>query len=225
MTARVFVTSLLATYASLAFSADICPATQMNTEWSAQCFEGKGDARRVKPAFIKNLRLNQYGMTTILITKPRELVAVNSNGKVVIPGIRHTGDFDYPNAHLGIGRFYPDSRTPSGKPAQKCGYFQADRFRVIVPARFDHCQPFKEEQTLACTDCVSYCTETDCQDSVFVGGHGEVLGSDGRTRDTFPLPTLATVCTSPELVRIRELSTGAVMLRCVNGPKDPFNEL
>jgi hypothetical protein len=225
MTARFFLACLLTAYASLAFSADVCPPTQMNTEWSVQCFEGEGNGRRVKPAFITNIRVNQYGMTIILIAQPRELVAVSRNGKVVIPGIRHTGDFDYPNADLGIGRFDSGSGDPSGKQAQQCGYFQADSFRVIVPARFDHCQPFKEEQALGCTGCVSYCTETDCQNSVFVGGQGEVLGSDGSTRDTFPLPTLGTVCTSPELVRISELSTGAVMLRCRNGPKDAFNEL
>lgn len=225
MKAFVLVAVLLAARTSLAFSADICPITTTNREWSAHCFEGEGDTRRVKAQFIKRLRVNHDGMATVLIAEPRELVAVNREGKVVIPGIRHSGDFDYPNAQLGIGRFYANSRNPYGKPVQRCGYFQSNGLQIIVSAQFDHCQPFKEEQALACTGCVSYCTETDCQNSVYVGGQGVVLGSDGKLRSSFPLPTLETVCASPGLLRIEELSSSAVMLKCLDGPKNPFNGL
>jgi hypothetical protein len=223
MTARFFIAVLLMANASRVFSAEPCPPTNLNRDWSVECFEGKSDSRRVKADFLKNLRPNRYGMTTILIAEPRELVAVDRNGKLAIPGIRHTGDFDYPNAHLGIGRFY-SSRTDRGRERVRCGYFEAGRFRVIVPARFDHCAPFEGEYGLACTGCVSYCSEPDCQDSILVGGKGTMLGSDGSVRKTFAPPTLDTVCASPDLLRISKLSTGAAMLRCQNGPDDPFSK-
>ena len=221
MTSQFSVAALLMGYASLAFSGTACPPTNLNKDWSAACFAKTGDGRRVKPNYINNLRLNQYGRTTIMIADPRELVAVDRDGKVVIPGIRHTGDHDYPNAHLGIGRFYSSSKISGGKQAS-CGYFETRRLRVIVPARFDHCQPFKEKHAFACTDCVSYCSEPDCQDSVLVGGVGTMLRSDGRTRKTFTLPTLDTVCARPDLLRIIKLSSGAAMLQCLTGPGDPF---
>lgn len=221
MTARFIFAVVLTVYTSLASSAERCPPTNLNLDWSAECFETKGGTRKVKQDFIKNLKLNQYGMTTVLIAVPRELVAVNRKGKVVVPGIRHTGDFDYPNAHAGIGRFYSNGGT--GASRTQCGYFTSERFGIIVPARFDHCEPFKVSQALACTNCVSYCTESDCQDSVLVGGQGTIIEKDGVTQKTFSLPSLETVCLKPELVRISKLSTGADMLRCVNGSGDPFN--
>ena len=223
MTARFFIALLLTLYAPFTFSSEVCPPTNLNVDWSAECFEKKGDFRQVRRDFIKNLRVNQFGMTTILIAEPRELVAVDRRGKVVIPGIRHTGDFDYPNAHLGVGRFYSSSKNRDEKRTQ-CGYFKAGRFQMLVPARFDHCEAFKDNSALACTNCASYCTEPDCQNSVLVGGQGTIVGRDGRIRKTFALPTLDTVCTSRDRVRVSELSTGAAMLRCVNEPDDPFNE-
>jgi hypothetical protein len=223
MTAQFFIVLLLASYAPFASATELCPPTNLNVEWSAKCFERKDDSRQVRRDFIKNLRVNRFGVTTILIVEPRELVAVDRSGRVVIPGIRHTGDFDYPNAHLGIGRFYSSKKNRDEKRTH-CGYFKAGRFQIIVPARFDHCEAFKDSYALACTNCVSYCTEPDCQNSVLVGGQGTMVGSDGKTRKTFALPTLDTVCTRRDRVRISELGTGAAMLSCLNGPDDPFNE-
>lgn len=225
MIARAFVAGLIAVYALIASAADPCPPTKTDAEWSAQCFEEKGKIRRVKPAFINKLSVNQYGMTTILIGEPRELVAVDRRGRIVIPNIRHTGDFDYPNAHLGIGRFSVVKMDASGNPAEQCGYFQAEQFRVIVPARFDHCQPYREQQAIACTRCVSYCTEPDCQNRTLVGGQGVVFGSDGSIRRKFSLPTLDTVCDNPDLARTDELSNGAMLLRCLEAAGNPFKEL
>lgn len=202
-------------------AAETCPPRQ-DAEWSAQCFERAGESRRVKAEFIKNLRTDRSGLATILIAEPRELVAVNHEGKVILPGIRHTGDFDYPNAESGIGRFYT-ADSSKGAP-QRCGYFQAKRFRIIAPAQFDHCQPFKDGQALACTGCESYCTETDCQNSILVGGQGVKLGSDGAILTTFALPTLDNVCKSPVLVRTKALENGAVLLTCLGGTRNPFDQ-
>lgn len=223
MTAQFFIAAVLMVHTSLASSAELCPPTNLNMDWSGECFEEQDGSRQVRRNFIKNLKLNQHGMTTVLIAVPRELVAVNRKGKVVVPGIRHTGDFDYPNAHLGIGRFYSNEGT--GVSRTRCGYFTSERFEIIVQARFDHCEPFKESQALACTNCVSYCTEPDCQNSILIGGQGALIGKNGVTQKTFSLPTLDTVCTKPELVRISKLSSGTDMLRCVNGSGDPFSEL
>lgn len=223
MTAQLFVVVVLMIYTSLASAAELCPPTSLNMEWSAECFEEKGALRQVKRDFIKNLKLNQYGMTRVLIAVPSELVAIDRQGKVIIPGIRYTGDFDYPKAHLGICRFY-SKKNVSGESNQ-CGYFSSERLQIIVPARFDHCAAFKDSQALACTNCVSYCTEPDCQDSVFVGGQGMIIGANGATQKTFALPSLETVCLRPDMVRISKLSTGAQMLSCLSGPSDPFNKL
>jgi hypothetical protein len=225
MIVRALVAGLLALHALVVSAADPCPPTKTALEWSTQCFEGEGKSRRVKPGFMNRITTNRYGMTTILIGAPRELVAVDRRGKIVIPDIQHTGDFDFPNAHLGIGRFSVIEKDALGKPAEQCGYFQAERFRIIVPARFDHCQPFREQQAMACNACASYCTEFDCQNRILVGGQGVVLGSDGHIRRTIALPTVETVCDRPELARISELSNGATLLRCENGPGNPFNEM
>lgn len=223
MRAQLAIAAVLTAYASAASSAELCPSTDLNMEWSAQCFEGRGDSRQIKQEYIKNLKLNRYGMTTILIAAPRELVAVDRLGKVVIPGIRHAGDFDYPKARFGIGRFY--SSDDAGGQQTRCGYFESGRFRIIVPARFDHCEPFQESQALACTECVSYCSEPDCQNSVLVGGQGTIIGRNGVIQKTFSLPTLDTVCGKPELIRISKLSTGADMLKCLNRSDAVFNEM
>lgn len=210
---------------SLARAAEPCPPTHLRAEWSPQCFEGKGDARRVKPAFVGQLEGGRDGTAFILIGEPRELVAVDRRGKVVVPGIRHTGDFDYPTPPLGIGRYDAPADPAAGRPRRQCGYFQVHPLKITVPARFDQCQAVKTEETLACTDCVAYCTETDCQAKVFVGGQGVVLGTDGAVRRSYSLPTLETVCKAPDRVRVSKLAGRSALLRCWRNANDPFNHL
>src|SRR5687767_8742962 len=88
-----------------ATAAQLCPRNGPGVERAAACFDTSDHGRRVWPQYLKQLRPDRHGFATVLISEPRELVAVNRQGTVIVSGIVHTGDFDYPNAHLGIGRF------------------------------------------------------------------------------------------------------------------------
>ncbi len=124
---------LLAALAALppaTYAAEPCPAG--GEDWAISCFSGRGDARRVKPRYLGRLDWNAHGMATILVARPRELLAVDRTGRIAVPNIRHTGDFDYPDAEGGIGRF----QAADGR----CGYFAAGRFAIVIPATFNACK-------------------------------------------------------------------------------------
>lgn len=225
MITKIVIAFLLTIVIFNASAAEKCPRNGTNVEWDAECFEINGDSRQVKPAFIKQLHFNRYGVTTILITEPRELVAVNRQGAVVVPEIRHTGDFDYPSAEKGVGRFYALVRNQNGVLEKKCGYFKDKNFRIIVPAKFDACAPFKEGEAIACNECVSYCTGPDCQDSIMVGGRATILGSDGKIRDTSTLATLENLCDPPASLVRGPMSNGKTWIHCVEKIRKPLNNL
>lgn len=214
--------------AAPARAADACPSAGGGSgggdrEWSAQCFEDHDGERRVKPQYLKRLDFNRYGMATIAISSPRELLAVDRRGVVVVPNIRHAGDFDYPSAEQGVGRFAVQRRNADGKPVLKCGYFKAEQFSIVVPPLYDQCQPVQAGEGDACTDCVRYCTDADCHDSVFVGGKGVVLSADGKILRTYQPPSLDKVCGAPELASVRAVNGGATqVLTCKPGANSPF---
>lgn len=212
---------LLACLALLAIAparaAQPCPSAKQGGDWSAACFAGEGSERRVKPQYLKRLAWNQHGMATILVAEPRELLAVDRSGKVVIPNIRHTGDFDYPAAERGIGRF--SIADAQGKP--KCGYFAAGTFAVVVAPEYDQCQAFHDGAALACKDCVSYCRDGDCHDSVLVGGHGVVLAPDGKVVRLHTPPTLDNVCGQAGKASVKTHGATAV-LHCQPAADSPF---
>ena len=176
-----------------ALAMDPCPATDKNEDWAASCFDTDKGSRRVKPRYLERLRLDSDGFTTIVIGAPRELVAVNRQGKVVVPGIRHTGDFDYPDAEGGIGRFETPPFTPGSKVKPQCGYFDRRGFRIVVPAAYAQCRPFANGEAIACKACVSLCVEAECQDSVLVDGEGIAFGADGSVLRRFRLPDRKTI--------------------------------
>src|SRR5450830_444276 len=172
---------LLAALAALplaSHAAGPCPAG--GEDWATSCFTGHGDARRVKPRYLDRLVWNAHGMATILVSEPRELLAVDRKGRVVVPNIRHTGDFDYPDAEGGIGRF----QAANGR----CGYFAAGRFAIVIPATYDACKAFQGGEAEACTGCTSQCTDTDCHDTVLVDGSGVTLAPDGAVLRRQVLP-------------------------------------
>lgn len=214
---------LFALSASMATGAELCPATDTKAEWSRQCFEGEGEHRRVKPAFVDRLRVDQSGFTTIFIGERLELLAVDRHGKVIVPNIRHTGDADYPNAHLGVGRFSIVGEDASGKRMERCGYFRSKGFDIIVPARFDHCQAFWEDKAYACTGCIRYCDGPDCHHDRFVGGRIFVLGSDGTVKRDYPGPELSTICGQQASVRAGKSSSGTPTFQCTTLSGHPFH--
>jgi hypothetical protein len=206
---------LIALFMSTASAADECPSAGRRTEWSEKCLDSKGDTRFVKREFIDRLRFNKQGVATIMITAPRELVAINRRGEVIVSGIRHTGDFDYPSAEKGIGRFYAKTRDAANQPLEKCGYFKDQSFQIVVPAQFDSCDPFQDGEAMVCKGCVTYCTSPDCQDNVMIGGTATVLGIDGKARRTLALPDLAHWCKPPASLATGKYSGGKTWVHCV----------
>jgi hypothetical protein len=194
--------------------ADPCPPSSQQEDWSATCFKGQGATRQVKLEHLTRLKFDRSGHALIVIERPRELVAVDRQGLVVVPGIYHTGDFDYPNARAGLGRF---------RSGAKCGYFDSSNFQIRIPASFDECEAFDESATV-CADCVSYCVDHDCHQRVMVGGKGYRLDQRNRVLSRFTPPSLAQACNGvpPNSV---ERTAGKSILRCPPDVNSPFSSV
>jgi len=205
-----------------ATAADACPATGPNVEWAASCFEADDTGRRVKQQYVGRLRLDNRGHTTIVIGQPRELVAVNRQGKVVVPGIFHTGDFDFKDAQGGIGRFQVTQNTLGSKAVPKCGYFDSRDFRIVIPAEYAQCRPFADGEAIACKDCVSLCMAPECQHSVLVNGEGVTLGPEGTVRRRFRLPDMKTVCAKTSSEQREGYAYKGTASRCAQKMENPF---
>ncbi|MBK9577937.1 MAG: hypothetical protein IPO40_12755 [Fibrobacteres bacterium] len=160
--ASLVLLAVLLSQAAHAASACLDPSG----EWSSECFETRGGQRQVKKAYRRNLRVDRSGFATLTIKSPRELVAVDRRGVVVVSGIYFWGDFDHPNPDGGISRF----SVPADSGKRKCGYFNDTTFAVVVPAIWDNCTSFRNGEASACNGCVRYCTEVECQHSVLIGG-------------------------------------------------------
>lgn len=195
----------------IAAGAESCPAG--GEFWSSRCFDVVGDMRQVKPRYLNRLAWNRHGFAVVLLDRTFELLAVDRRGVVVVPNIRHTGDFDYPDAQAGVGRY--------GTPDGKCGYFQAARFTIVVPARYDECTAFHAGKATACTGCTRYCEDEDCHMARLVGGQAVELALDGSVRNRYALPTLDTVCGTPAR-RILTPGASGERLRCL-GQRNPFD--
>lgn len=220
---RILIASLLLSTGAIA--ADPCPAGSPGTEWASTCFETDHTGRRVKSPYLKRLRFDRHGYATVMISEPRELVAVNRRGKVVVPGIVHTGDDDFPHAYGGIARFTIASHVPGATVRSRCGYFDSRSFRIVVPAEYDHCQAFADDEAIACKECESYCTGPECQDRLLIGGTGFILGLDGKVRGRRKLPDEKSACK-----QIDSSGTGSsrhpnTVPRCVINAENPFNQL
>lgn len=202
-------------------AAGLCPPPQANADWSSRCFEGKDPVRRVRAKYLKNMGLDKQGVATIRIGSPYELLAVNRRGLVIVPNIYHTGDFDYPDAENGLGRFAVKVKNQAGKPVSKCGYFRAPAFNVVVPAVYDNCRSVHDGEALVCIDCIQYCTEYECQDSVFIGGKRLVLDDSGKVlRELGPL-SLEQACGGAQYVHV-ENRPSIPYLGCLPHPDSPF---
>lgn len=208
MRAMILALMLLVSGVHVASAAPRCPSTQSNEHWSAECFEAIGGKRRVKPQYRKNIVPNKFGKAVIIVGGPFEVLAVDRQGVVVVPGIYVSGDFDFPKAEAGIGRFYSGG---------KCGYFRSGSFEVIVPPTYEACMPFHEGTALACRDCKRYCTAGSCEDSTVVGGQGFVFDGKGRLKRQFALPELENACGKDGVAEVSELDSHMPFLMC-NAP-------
>jgi hypothetical protein len=214
LTKKIVAALFLLLWTAFSGAASLCPSTNSKDEWSAQCFERKEDGRHVKASYRKNIHVDKRGVALIMITEPRELVAVDRRGRVVVPGIVYWGDFDLPNEHNGMNRFSEMVNDASGAAKERCGYFSTRRFRIVVPAQFDACQAFHDGKADACKDCTRYCTEPECQNSILIGGQGYAVLPDGSLHEQRTVRSKETLCSRPELLMETEIYEGRTWLRC-----------
>jgi hypothetical protein len=189
-----------------------CPAKGGGEGWDPGCFTVNDGVRQLKPQYLSKLKFKKSGKAVILIEDPREVVAVDRRGRVVVPGIYHTGDFDYPSAPRGVARFESNG---------KCGFFQSRTFKILVPAEYDHCHSFHDGETArACKDCEDYCTEVECQLSVMVGGQGFDFNAKGQLQASYVLGSLEDACSHGIEKLVKE---GLYRyLKCKDDPNHPF---
>lgn len=226
---KAIVTGMLVSFVAFASvsctSAELCPRTDQNREWSSACFEGEGTARHVKPENAKKIVANTAGYATILISDPRELVAVDRTGAVRIPGIFHTGDFDFPSAEKKLGRFQITINSAEGKAISKCGYFHGSTFEIAIPAIYEQCLAFSQGTAVVCNDCTKICTEPECQNSILVGGQGFMVDSRNKILQEFSLPPLDRACGGDKPGKVVKVTEKSSYLQCTSNPSSPFGKL
>lgn len=221
-----FILTILVAGSSVSCSsAELCPAPGKNGEWSSACFEGKGPARQLKPKYISRIIPNKAGFATIMIDRPRELVAVDQKGVVKIPNIVHSGDFDFPSAENGLGRFLITLGNGPAKVVSKCGYFDSATFQIVIPARYDECQAFNQGTAKVCQECKKYCTQPECQDSILVGGHGFIIDSKNTVLREFALPPLERACGDKQPGKLTKGAGAISYLQCTPAANSPFGQL
>lgn len=152
-----------------------------------------------------------------MIEAERELVAVNAAGKVVIPGIRHTGDFDYPTAPEHLGRYDAPASDRWDRGKRQCGYFDVRTFKIVVPAAYDYCSRFEEGTAKVCKDCVEYCTVPACQNSIAVGGQAMLIDTQGKPVRQIVQPMLADICRALGTITVGKTTSSRPLLECVPG--------
>lgn len=205
-----WIGSLLALAAAQAM-AD-CPGK--DDVWADQCFEPAGDGERLKKAYLKKVKFDKSGHA-VLTREPMELAAIDRQGIIKVPGIYFAGDFDYKDAEDGIGRF----------GAQRCGYFNVKTYQIVIPATYDQCQPFHAGQAVVCNDCIRYCTQPECQDSVLAGER--ILALDANNRELRPAwrRTVEEICKQQGVIEETRINRNSLYVRCKPDPADPFRKL
>ena len=226
---RLVLPILSSLCASPAAAAPMCPATHPKavTEWSLQCFERQGAALRVKPRYVRKLRVNRAGVTLILVEEPLDplaLLAVGRDGTIVVPNIRHVGDFDLPNPD-GIGRFDVVTRDAAGEREYRCGFYDQKTYRIVVPATYAHCSPFHGGIGVACVDCNEYCRDPDCHDSAYTDGQGFSFDRRGTVVASWRLGSPDDECDGPGSASVEHRRKNFGMLTCLRNKPDPFDRI
>ncbi len=215
---RMALGLLAACWLSSCTAANLCPPSDKADHWPSACFfTGQSGERQVRPQFVKNIKLNRNGVALIIIAPEREMVAVDAAGKVVIPGIRYTGDFDFPDPPGGLGRYDAPASDRKGGSKLQCGYFNARTFRIIVPAVYDYCARFDEGTAKVCKGCIEYCLMPECQNSITVEGQAMLIDTQGKPVRQVVQPTLADVCRSRGTVKVGRTISSMPLLECVPG--------
>ncbi|NYE63838.1 hypothetical protein FHW58_005072 [Duganella sp. 1224] len=209
MIRSVFAALVLTLMAFGCRAAESCPPSSRQEAWDAACFAGSGAQRHVKPQHLRQLGFGKSGYALIMVDEPPELVAVDWRGVVVVPGIYHDGEGDYPQPRGHLARFRDGAR---------CGYFDVRTFQVRVPASYDQCLAFGEQTAQACKDCQVYCTESECQNSMLVGGRGVEIDQRGRIARQFRPPPLAQACAGGQQGTLESRGGRRFWLRCPPAP-------
>lgn len=179
----VLLVGLIISFSSTAAPSELpCP----KDGWTAACFEQTSTGRRLKAQYLRRVKFQQNGFA-VLFVEPRELVGINRNGSVVIPGII-SGTTDYRDAEDGIARFsIPAAKSGSRRPS-RCGYFRLSDFKVVIPAIYDYCGAFFRGQAYTCTDCQLDCVE--CHSLEYYGGQAYYVNKRNQILKQEALPTL-----------------------------------
>ena len=225
-TFRLALLILSSLCASLAQAAPMCPTTHARetSEWSVQCFEKHGEALKVKPRYVRKLRVNRAGVTLIMVSEIFALLAVGRDGTIVVPNIRHLRDFDLPNPD-GIGRFDVITRDAAGEPAYRCGFYDQKTYRIIVAPTYAHCGPFHEGTGAACTDCNNYCRDEDCHDSVFTDGQAFSFDRRGTVVKSWRLGRPDDACDGPGSASVEHRGKHWGTLTCLRKKPGPFDRI
>ncbi len=176
------------------------------------CSATTAPQRQVTPEQLRDASFDQSGHAVVLIEAPRELVAVDRRGTVVVPGIYQLGDFDYPGPRGHLARF---------RDGGKCGYFDVRDFQVRVPATYDQCLAFEEDSAQACNDCQIYCIDSECHGSMLVGGRGVEIDQRARIVRQFKQRSLAQAC-GGNAGTVERRGSGNAWLNCPPDPQSPF---
>jgi hypothetical protein len=181
--------------------------------WADQCFEAAGAGERLKRAYLKKVKFDKSGHA-VLTREPMEMAAIDRQGVIKVPAIYFVGDFDFKDAEAGIGRF--------GAP--RCGYFNVKTYQIVIPPTYDQCQAFRNGEAVVCNDCIRYCTEPECQNSVLSGERIQAL--DANNRETRPAwrTTLDDIC-KQGVSEERRINRSSLYVRCNTGHTDPFRKL
>ena len=225
-TFRLALLILSSLCASLATAAPMCPTTHARgtSEWSVRCFEKHGEALKVKPRYLRKLRVNRAGVTLIMVPETYALLAVGRDGTTVIPNIRYVGDFDLPNPD-GIGRFDVITRDAAGERDYRCGFYDQKTYKIIVAPTYAHCGPFHEGAGFACADCNNSCRDEACHDSVYPDGQGISFDRRGTVMKSWRLGTPDDQCDGPGSAVVEHTGKNFGTLTCLRKKPGPFDRI
>ncbi len=209
----LFAALMLALMTVSCSAAASCPGATQQGDWDAACFAGSGAQRHVRPEHLSKLKFDKSGHALIRLADKFELVAVDRRGVVVVPGIVYATDFDYPKPRGHLARFIA---------GDKCGYFDVRNFKVSIPAIYDECMSFRDGHGMVCVDCVAYCTDSDCHDTLFVDGKGYEIDAHAKVVRQFALPPLAQACPGKLPGTLKPKGGSTAWLSCPDDPNSPF---
>ena len=185
---------------SYIFTANDANATAKQVEcpkgrWTEDCFYNKTSVRTIKPRYLKRVKFQRNGFAVLLL-EPRETVAVNRKGAVVVPGIVN-GNYHFRQVEGGISMFAIPAKQSTGElNSYNCGYFQRSNFKIVIPPIYNGCAEFQLQKAAVCKNCRYDCV--DCNEVSYYGdGEVFIINTKNQILRRMALPRLPR-CTTVE---------------------------